>query len=149
MTPTLHLAQLEDIPVLCTLMEEFYALDGYPFDEARSEQNLRQFLTQEHLGRFWRVEIEGVLAGYLALAFGFSFEYGGRDAFIDEFFLKEKYRGQGMGTQLIALVTQEAELLGVKALHLEVEMHNISGNRLYQKTGFQGSGRTLLSKRLD
>jgi len=149
MTPHIILAQPVDIPALRAMMEEFYAQDDYPFDGDLAEQNLKHFLAQEHLGRFWKVEIATEVAGYLALTFGFSFEYGGRDAFIDEFFLREPYRYQGIGTQLMELVTAEAQALGVKAIHLEVEMHNISGNHLYRKSGFRASGRTLLSKRLE
>jgi len=63
----------------------------------------------------------------VVLAFGFSFEYKGRDAFIDELFLKEAYRKKGIGGQTMRFVEQQAKELGVHAIHLEVEKSNRTG----------------------
>lgn len=80
--------------------------------------------------------------------FGFSFEYGGRDAFIDELYLDKAYRGKGHGKAVLEQAAIEAKELGVKAIHLEVERHNASGRKLYTKSGFETSDRELMSKRL-
>jgi GNAT superfamily N-acetyltransferase len=82
----------------------------------------------------------------VVLTFGFSFEYGGRDAFIDELYLEAAHRGKGIGGLTIDFVSEQAKVLGVKALHLEVERHNDWGNRLYRKKGFGGNERHLLTK---
>jgi ribosomal protein S18 acetylase RimI-like enzyme len=79
---------------------------------------------------------------------GYSIEYGGRDAFIDDLYLVPEARGRGLGARVMDFVEEQALMLGVKALHLEVEIANDRAYGLYRRRGFAESGRRLLSKRL-
>ena len=88
------------------------------------------------------------LLGYLAVTFGFSLEFYGRDAFIDELFIRPAFRGRGLGARALQSVEPECRALGVRALHLEVERDNAVGRELYRKQGFLDNERQLLSKRL-
>jgi len=36
------------------------------------------------MGRVWLIQYQGQVIGYVILTLGYSLEYGGRDAFIDE-----------------------------------------------------------------
>jgi ribosomal protein S18 acetylase RimI-like enzyme len=101
------------------------------------------------LGRLWLIEVENQIAGYVCLAFCFSFEYGGRDAFIDEFFIKTKFRSQGIGQQTMDFLENASKKLGVNSIHLEVEKHNEAGSKLYLKKGYTDTGRHLLTKSVD
>ncbi|MDN5214115.1 GNAT family N-acetyltransferase [Fulvivirgaceae bacterium BMA12] len=130
------------------MMEAFYKIDNYPFDQQVMEKNLSQFLSEDEFGRIWLIEADRQLAGYIILTFGYSFEYGGRDAFIDEFFIVEGYRHQGIGNATLQFVLNEAPNLHIKALHLEVEKHNQAGNSLYRKHAFKTGNRTLMTRKL-
>jgi len=44
------------------------------------------------------------IVGYAVLAFGFSLEFDGRDAFLDELFIAEPCRGQGIGSAVLTAV---------------------------------------------
>lgn len=138
----------QDIPGILAMMEEFYAIDHYPFDKERTNENLLLFLANDGLGRIWMIEWDNVVIGYLVFAFGFSFEYGGRDAFIDELFLKPGYRQKGIGKLTMDFIHEEAPKLGVKTVHLEVEQHNIGGRKLYERQGYTDNGRLLLSRKI-
>jgi GNAT superfamily N-acetyltransferase len=138
-----------DIPSILVLMKDFYQIDGYPFKQGLIEPNLHKLIFNESLGRLWLVEFSNQTVGYLALTFGFSFEYGGRDAFIDEFFIVEDYRGKGIGKTVLQLLEPLALEAGVQTLHLEVEPHNKMGNQLYLKSGFKGNDRILLNKAIN
>ena len=93
-----------------------------------------------------QVIISFTLLAYAHGSFGFSFEYGGRDAFIDEFFLAAEARGKGHGSEVMRLLDKEAVALGVRAIHLEVERHNVKGNSIYQKSGYRSNNRKLMTK---
>ena len=136
------------LPDILEMMAEFNAIDDYPFDRTSRRRDLEHFLANRMLGRLWTIMLGQRIVGYLVLSFGFSFEYGGRDAFIDEFFIRERFRNQGIGSQVMPIVEGLAGKLGVKALHLEVEPHNVEGRRVYEKSGYRGNERILLSKRL-
>ena len=139
------LARKKDVPEILTMMEQFNSIDNYPFDRVKTEINLLEFLADQNLGRTWLIKIEHLVIGYFVLAYGFSFEYGGRDAFIDELYLKSEYRRKGIGRLVIDFIKQQAPKLGVGVIHLEVEQHNAGGVKLYTETGFKENGRKLLS----
>ena len=148
MTITFREASIDDRPVLLDMMRTFFEIDGYPFDNDLTNNNLSHFLTSPSLGRIWIIQHDNATVGYIVLAFGFSFEYGGRDAFIDELFLVEAFRNKGIGSMAMSFVEQQAAILQVRTIHLEVEKHNAKGNRVYAKHGFTNNDRVLLSKRL-
>ncbi|GAB5524741.1 MAG: hypothetical protein Roseis2KO_26130 [Roseivirga sp.] len=141
-------ATIADMQQVLTFMEAFYAIDGYDFEEERARANAENLISNEHLGRLWLLKLYNEPVGYLALTFGFSFEYGGRDAFIDELYLDEAFRNRGYGTKILQQLDAEAGALDIKAIHLEVEGHNHRGKRLYKKSGFASNDRTLMTRRL-
>jgi ribosomal protein S18 acetylase RimI-like enzyme len=143
------IATEKDVPEILTMMEQFNAIENYPFDKSKSNRNILDFLSDANLGRIWLVQNDNTKIGYFVLAFGYSFEYGGRDAFIDELFLKAEYRRIGIGGLIIDFISKEALKLGVKVIHLEVEPHNDGGVKLYRKNGFKDNGRILLSKKVN
>jgi ribosomal protein S18 acetylase RimI-like enzyme len=130
-------------------MSDFNALYDYPFNRSLASELLHLFIDDVNLGRLWLIQMNDQIIGYLVVAFGFSFEYGGRDAFIDEFYIEEKQRGQGLGTEVLEQAFKLVADLQIKVLHLEVEPHNPQGMKLYQRHGFTSKGRNLLSKDLN
>ncbi|MCK6615189.1 MAG: GNAT family N-acetyltransferase [Ignavibacteriaceae bacterium] len=135
------------IPRLLQMMEEFYKIDGYPFDTALTGKNFRDFLEKEHLGRGWLIMEGTTVIGYLLLCFGFSFEFGGRNAFLDELYIIEEFRGRGAGSLAVDFILKEAPNHGVKALHLEVELTNHRAFSLYKRKGFTEHKRRLMTVR--
>jgi len=141
-------AEIADVHDILDMMKEFYEIDQYLFDKKLSAENLYIFLQNGDLGRLWMIQLQNETVGYVVLTFGFSFEYGGRDAFIDELFIKKPFRNQGIGDSSIKLVLEEAKSLDIKAVHLEVESHNEGGIKLYTKHSFGGNNRKLLTHRI-
>lgn len=137
---------LDDISIITAMMQEFNAIDHYPFDLAERERNLKLLYGNKSYGRLWLIEAEGQPAGYTFLGYGFSFEFKGRDAFVDELFIRPSYQGQGIGKQAIDFIVAEALKEGIRALHLEAELHNERGLSLYRKKGFVDHKRFLLTK---
>jgi len=141
-------ATLSDIPELLAMMGEFNAGADYPFNPELAAANLQAFILDLRLGALWTIQAGTVTIGYLILAFGFSFEHGGRDAFIDELFLKKEFRQVGLGKQTLEFVERQAKVLNVNVIHLEVERSNTDAAKLYRNKGFTDNGRILLSKRV-
>lgn len=137
-----------DITPIVALMRQYYAEDGYPFDGAQSRRALERLIADETLGRVWVLEDEDGVAGYLAVTLGYSLEYGGRDAFIDELFLAARARGRGAGGRALDLAEAWCRARGVRALHLEVEPHRERASELYRRRGFVDRGRRLMTFRL-
>lgn len=148
MRMNIRLANETDISEVLEMMESFYAIDHYAFSKDITEKNLLTFINDPHLGRLWIIEHAQEVIGYMALTFGYSFEFQGRNAFLDELYLKEAFRSQGIGSQAVDFVLVQAALLGIQAVHLEAEKHNTKGNKLYEKKGFIPHKRILMTRRI-
>ena len=145
---SIKLISPHQIDVVIEMMKKFYSIDQYPFYENKTRENLKNFIHNPELGRLWLIYADEIIIGYVVLTFGFSFEYGGRDAFIDELFIEAEFRGKGIGKTVIDFITVEAKKLEVQSIHLEVENHNERGNALYLKSRFEGKNRQLLTKKI-
>lgn len=135
------LAKISDIPVLITLGKEFYEFAHVDFNVSISRGVIREIIESEYLGKIWLIENENEVIGYLILTFGYSLEYHGKFGLIDEIYVREKYRGQGIGTQGITLAEETCRSLGIKTTHLEVDRHNKKAQNVYGKLGYQDRNR--------
>lgn len=141
-----RLATESDVGAILEMMRRYYTEDGYPFAEAEARDAVLNLIREEHLGRLWVAHEADCVVGYLAVTLGFSLEYRGRDAFIDELFIAEEYRGRGLGSEALAVAEAYCHALGVKALHLEVERHRAAAQALYRRVGFVPHDRHLMTK---
>lgn len=139
----------KDVDAIVEMMRRYYAEDGYPFVEADAREAVSGLIRDDNLGRLWSIQDRGRVIGYLAVTLGFSLEYRGRDAFIDELFVMEEARGKGLGREALEIAEDYCRGRGVKALHLEVERHREAAYKLYRQTGFEGHDRYLMTKFLD
>lgn len=142
-------AAAADVAALLPMIRALCEHDGTAFDEAAVGRALAQVIADESLGRVWVIEWGDAPAGYVVLTFGFSLEFGGRDAFVDELYVREEFRGRGLGRRAVELAERACRERGVGALHLEVERANTPAQELYRRAGFRDHDRYLLTKRLD
>lgn len=138
-----------DAPRLLEMMREFYAADALSFEEARAGRALMELVGNPSLGRVWLIEIAGQPAGYIVLAFGYSLEFGGRDAFIDELYVRPGFERRGLGRATLAFVERQARSAGVQTLLLEVRTGNERARGLYERAGFVGRHNALMAKKLE
>ncbi|KAB8320098.1 GNAT family N-acetyltransferase [Tolypothrix campylonemoides VB511288] len=146
METTFKVAEKSDTEILVQFIQEFYEYDGHSFDEATVRTALAKILNDNSLGRVWLIQQDNQAIGYIVLTFGYSLEYRGRDAFIDEFYIRESHRGQGLGVKTIQFIENVCPSLEIKALHLEVERENTIAQSFYRKVGFTDQNRYLMTK---
>lgn len=149
---TYQTATIADLDILLQFMQNFYT-DEMPFDEAVARPALTGILQDASLGRVWLIQrqeeplgkAQSETVGYVVLTLGYSLEYGGRDAFIDELFIREGDRQQVIGTQTLQFLADVCRDLDVKALHLEVDHINTKAQKLYRNNGFKDHDRYLMT----
>ncbi|HEL6832688.1 GNAT family N-acetyltransferase [Listeria monocytogenes] len=112
-------------------------------------------------------DIAGVLAGYpgeiepeidrawnaIAKKHGITYDepiFVDKETFPGEWYLdsivtNEKYRGHGVGTALLAKLTEIAAADGEKVVGLNCDKGNPHAKRLYERLGFHVTGETTLS----
>ena len=136
--------EIIDISTITQMMQDFYAIDNYPIDVEVAKNLFQEFISNEHLGKSWLIYTENEIVGYIILTFIFSFEYGGKIAFVDELFIKETARGKGIGKEAIQFIQREVPKLSLNLLYLEVEPHNENAQKLYLAHDFELHNRKLM-----
>lgn len=136
--------EIADIEIITQMMQDFYAIDNYPMDVEVTKTLFQKFISDENLGKSWLIYSENEIVGYIILTFIFSFEYGGKIAFVDELFIKKTARGKGFGKEAIRFIQSEVSKLSLKLLYLEVESHNENAQKLYLAHDFELHNRKLM-----
>jgi len=127
-------------------MRAYYAFDGIPFDAVKQRGGLSGLMANPQHGYVWLIEWDGAVVGYMAVCFGYSLEFGGRDAFVDEIYLLPEARGKGIGRQAMAVMLETCRTNGIQAVHLEVSAENEAAVAYYEKSGFTRRDFSLMSR---
>ena len=78
-------------------------------------------------------EVDGEISGYTMVAKSFSTEFGKTCIWIEDLFVKEQYRGAGIGKGLIDFIIARYDNC---IFRLEVEEENERARALYNRCGF-------------
>jgi ribosomal protein S18 acetylase RimI-like enzyme len=146
MATAFRAATSADVDAIVAHVRDYYAADGYAFDAGLARRALKSIVGDPTRGRLWVADDAGAVVGYLAIGFGWSLEYQGRDAFVDELYLAPSHRGRGLGRVAMALAEDACRAAGVRAVHLEVERGNGVARTLYRRRGFVEHDRVLMTK---
>ncbi len=146
---TFQLAKTTDIDILIAFTEDFYQLEQIAFDPHITRTALSTLLSQQSLGLVWLIQKSGQAIGYVVICFYYSLEYGGLTAFVDELYIQDQYRGQGIGKRTLIFLEDYCQSLQIKALHLEVNHHNPIARSLYQQAGFKINNREMMTKPIE
>lgn len=141
-------ASSAELESLLALTREFYEGERLPWDERVLRRAYAELWAEPLHGAVW-LAWEEQPVGYAVLCCGFSFEYGGRDAFVDELYVRSGFRDRGIGSRLLDAMEEECRRRGISALHLEVDHGNPAGRRLYERRGFVDHDRHLMTKRIE
>ncbi|MBO9410501.1 MULTISPECIES: GNAT family N-acetyltransferase [unclassified Ruegeria] len=149
MSAALKLARPEDLDRLMGLVAAFHAEAGIEQDSDHRRSALAPLLEGIPHGCVYLIGPARAPLGYAILTFGWSVEFGGMDAFIDEIYIRPAVRGRGIATEVLLDLPKALAGAGLTALHLEVDRTNETAQRLYLRTGFKPRDRyVLMSKKL-
>jgi len=129
-------AGIDELPALLPLVRAYHDFEHVALSDADRTAVLRPLLLDPGLGQVWLIELDEAAVGYIALCLGYSIEFRGRDAFLDEFFIQPPWRGQGIGSAVLREVIAWAAGEGIRAVHLEVARDNHHARATYEKLGF-------------
>jgi GNAT superfamily N-acetyltransferase len=148
MNPTFRPATAADADALLELMRLFYESSRLWFHPERARSALFGLLADPSLGRAWLIEADGETVGYAVLILSYSLEFHGRIGALDELFVREDYRGRGVGGRAVRFVEEHCRALGLPALTLEVDRDDARAQAVYSKAGLLDANNFLLFKRL-
>jgi GNAT superfamily N-acetyltransferase len=141
--PLLERALVSDLPLILELVEEFCAIDHHAFDADRVARALLPLLEHDAHGV---VFLTDNAQGYLVITWGYSLESGGREALVDEIYLRR--RGAGIGTKVMSALFADMADRGVVKMFLETETHNARARRFYARQGFEEDDSIWMSRNI-
>lgn len=99
----IRLASIEDLAIVLPFVQVFHQVENIPITEKDLKTSLTTLINNDMLGGIWLIYCEGNAVGYIMLCFGYSIEFCGKDAFIDEFCIQPEFRGKGLGKETLNL----------------------------------------------
>jgi len=127
-------------------MEQLYRQGDMPFDAAAARGMIEELREHPEWGSIWSIEADSQAAGYFVLTLGYSLEFGGRFALLDEFLVDGPWRGRGLGTQALEFMAAWCRQSGIPALRLEVGYENDRAIELYRRVGFVAHDRHFMTR---
>ncbi len=146
----------EEYPAYCEYFIDDYSQEiaenyGYSIDQAikLAEKDLHSSFpngvdSKDHSLLCIEAQVDGLpkVVGYL----WHSINPKSRSTFIYDFYISDKYRGQGFGKQAIALLEEHLQLADINEIKLRVAYHNRRALKLYQESGFAITGYNMSKK---
>ena len=124
-----------DLDALLPLVAEFCAIDGHDYEPDRVVRALAPLVAGDDLGHVWVLDGgDGEPAGYAVVTWGHSLEAGGREALLDEIYVRD--RNEGAGARLLDAALEGARAAGACRCFLETESANTAVRRFYGRHGF-------------
>ena len=145
MNPEFVLAKKTDINSIITLMKEFYEIEHLRFDKEKIADTLTAIIDTINCLIYF-IKINNKEVGYFVITFGYSLEFYGRFALVDELYLREEFRGKGIGKSSLRFIEDTCRLDNVSAVRLEVNRINIKAMEIYKNTGFKDDERLIFTK---
>jgi GNAT superfamily N-acetyltransferase len=133
---TLELAGPAQLGELLPLVAAYHAFEEVETSAEQRRDSVDKLLQDKNAGQIWLVRKVDGLIGYIAICYSYSIEFGGRDAFVDEFYIAAAERGMGIGGRVLKEITALLRARGIVAVHLEVDGGNERARAGYARAGF-------------
>lgn len=149
MSAALTLAEPEHFERLLALVTAFHAEEGIALEDDARRAGLEPLLNGIPHGCAYLIGPPRAPIGYVVITFGWSLEFGGLDAIIDELYIRPGVRGRGIATEALIALPRALAQGGLRAIHLEVDRTNLSAVKLYRRAGFvERDNYMFMSRRL-
>ena len=127
-----------DHATITGFMKKLYQEDpgGQSISDKKITATFTELAAHPDKGAILVFEKERALIGYAILIYFWSNEHGGNILNIDEIFVAEQFRGQGVATDFMHHLMQTKPNNAV-VLQLEITSGNLRARNLYAKLGFQ------------
>jgi GNAT superfamily N-acetyltransferase len=129
--------EFEGLLPLIAAYQRFY--EAAEIDEQRNRAFFRRFLAPSEDGLLLGARSEGRLVGYACLYWHFSSTRAKETVLMNDLYVEESARGQGVGRALIEATAEVARERGAASIEWSTAPDNHTAQRLYDSTGAERS----------
>lgn len=136
----------KDYNDLIEMIRSLYREDpeGESIDEEKMKRTIEKYRSDPEQVMIYLLQRKKVNIGYAILVYYWSNEYGGNIITIDELYVREEYRNQGVATEFFYFLERMENKV---ALQLETTPSNRRAFQYYQRLGFVPGGNIHLIKK--
>ncbi len=127
----------KDKDVFVNMARDFYKSEAV-ISEIPTQNILNTFdevTSNSPYAKAYIIEHGGEIAGYALIGITYSNEAGGLVVWVEEIFIKENFRGLGLGSEFLSYVEDEFSDKA-KRFRLEISHGNDAAPRLYERKGY-------------
>ena len=132
MNISLRNIQEEDFPTLISLFQEFAEFEKLPAKMTNSVEQMME--EKEYLKGFVAASGTGEILAYVTCFFAY-YTWVGKSLYMDDLYVRQDFRGRGIGTQLINKVIELAKAESCKKLRWQVSGWNQPAIDFYKSLG--------------
>lgn len=125
-------ARESDFPQLIALFQEFAHFQKTPEKMINTVAQMQQ--EKEFFQGFVAVDDQGTIVGYATWFFTYH-TWVGKCLYMDDLYVNQAYRGQGLGQQLLQRVIQQAKETACNRMRWLVSDWNTNAQQFYEKMG--------------
>lgn len=129
--------EFEGLLPLIAAYQRFYEVAE--IDEERNRSFFRRFLAPSEDGLLLGARSDGRLVGYACLYWHFSSTQAKETVLMNDLFVDDSARGQGVGRALIEATAEVARERGAASIEWSTAPDNRTAQRLYDSTGAERS----------
>ena len=137
MSAALTLAGPDHLDKLTQLCAAFHEGEGIVQTNEARRAALSPLLDGSPYGAAYLIGPPRAPIGYIVVCFGWSVEFGGLDAIVDELYIRPGVRGRGIASEALTALPRALAEGGLRAVHLEVDRENTAAVKLYRRAGFE------------
>ena len=156
LTPTFRKMTKADAPAATALLRAFLAEDEFYLDSGAAYGDMtggqgvaaavELFLTRPELGFIWLALRDGKAAGCCIICYAISTSIGGLVGKLDDVFVADGARGQGIGSAMLDALAAALKQEGVGRIDTAVHHKNSEAARFYARLGFKALNEERLAK---
>jgi GNAT superfamily N-acetyltransferase len=149
MDVSIDFAQEQDLPALCDLLAELFALESdFKPDRGRQMNGLKLILDTPEIGRLFVLRVGGIVAGMANALVTVSTAQGSRVLLLEDVIVSGAHRGAGLGRFLVEHVCAWAKTEGMTRVTLLADRDNAPALGFYERLGFEPSAMVVRRKAL-
>lgn len=128
----------DDKDIFISMVKEFYTSDAvlYSIPEENIVNTFNEAIKDSPYVKIYMMEEEKGIAGYGQISLSYSNEAGGLVVWLEEIYIREDFRGLGLGGKFLDFVKNEFSA-DAKRFRLEISESNMDAKRLYIRNGYE------------
>ena len=138
-----RLATENDLPAIVRMLaDDFLGQQRERYEDPLPESYIRAFreIDAEPNNELIVAELDGEVVGTLQLTYTPSISFqGGKRCTVESVRVDEKYRGQGIGREMMLWAIERAKRKGCISMQLTTNIDRVDAHRFYESLGFSMS----------